>query len=91
MGLGPGDPALLTLQVMNILENIPEIYLRTRHHPTVDGVPPTLQVYSFDHLYESAGSFEAVYTQIVSQVIELGRRPQGVVYAVPGQIGRAHV
>ena len=84
MGLGPGDPALLTRQVMNILENIPEIYLRTRHHPAVDGFPPTLQVYSFDHLYESAGSLEAVYTQIVSQVIELGRRPQGVVYAVPG-------
>ncbi len=29
-------------------------------------------------------SFEQVYEQIVQQVLELGRRPQGVLYAVPG-------
>jgi tetrapyrrole methylase family protein/MazG family protein len=39
---------------------------------------------SFDSLYESAESFEQVYEQIVEQVLALGRRPQGVLYAVPG-------
>jgi tetrapyrrole methylase family protein/MazG family protein len=84
LGLGPGDPALLTRQAWSILNNIPEIYLRTRQHPTVNGFPPNLKVHSFDHLYDSAESFETVYYQIVEKVLILGKRTQGVVYAVPG-------
>lgn len=84
LGLGPGNPEMLTLQAWKLLENISEIYLRTCQHPTVAGFPPNLQVHSFDSLYESHETFEAVYAHIVDQVLELGRRPQGVVYAVPG-------
>ena len=84
LGLGPGDPALLTRQAWQLLETIPEIYLRTRQHPTVEGFPPSLQVHSFDEIYEQEHSFEHVYAHIVARVLELGQRPQGVVYAVPG-------
>ena len=84
LGLGPGDPDLLTRQAWNLLESLPEIYLRTRQHPAVAGLPANLQVYTFDHLYEARTSFDAVYAEIVEQVLALGRRPQGVVYAVPG-------
>jgi tetrapyrrole methylase family protein/MazG family protein len=35
-------------------------------------------------VYEQERSFEEVYARIVEQVIKLGQRPQGVVYAVPG-------
>lgn len=84
LGLGPGDPHLLTRQAWQILNEISEIYLRTRQHPTVDGFPTHLTVHAFDHLYEAEESFEAVYREIVSRILDLGHRPQGVVYAVPG-------
>jgi tetrapyrrole methylase family protein / MazG family protein len=84
LGLGPGNPQLLTRQAWEILESIPEIYLRTGQHPVVSGFPSSLKIHSFDHLYESGLSFDDVYESIIEQVTTLGRRPQGVVYAVPG-------
>ncbi|MEW6403921.1 MAG: nucleoside triphosphate pyrophosphohydrolase [Chloroflexota bacterium] len=84
LGLGPGSPELLTRQAWQTLENASEIYLRTRLHPTVDGFPDHLLVHDFDHLYEQSASFEDVYARIVDEIIVLGRRPEGVIYAVPG-------
>jgi tetrapyrrole methylase family protein/MazG family protein len=84
LGLGPGDASLLTRQAWQILESIPEIYLRTRQHPTVAGFPASLQIHSFDDLYEQYPSHDDVYAHIVEQILELGKRPQGVIYAVPG-------
>ncbi len=84
LGLGPGDPALLTRAAWQALEAADEIYLRTGQHPTVAHLPPHLRVHTFDHLYEQADTFEQVYEAIVGEVLRLGRRPQGVLYAVPG-------
>jgi tetrapyrrole methylase family protein/MazG family protein len=84
LGLGPGDPKLLTREAWTLLESASEIYLRTRQHPAVAGQPPTLELQSFDQLYETLDSFEAVYAQIVEQILALGARPGGVIYAVPG-------
>ena len=84
VGLGPGDPVLLTREAWELIGSASEIYLRTRHHPAIAGFPSNIQLHSFDDLYESADTFEAVYEHIVQQVLELGKRPQGVIYAVPG-------
>lgn len=84
MGLGPGDAGLLTRAAWQILEEATEIYLRTRQHPVVADLPGHLALHDFDHLYTQAETFEEVYEQIVQQVLELGRRQQGVIYAVPG-------
>jgi tetrapyrrole methylase family protein/MazG family protein len=84
LGLGPGDPELLTRQAWQVIEHLDEIYLRTVKHPVVAGFPPNLVIHSFDGLYEQAGNFEEVYQQIVERVLALGRIPGGVVYAVPG-------
>jgi len=84
LGLGPGSPDLLTRQAWHILESAQEIFLRTRQHPTVDGFPEHLRVHSFDHLYENSQAFEEVYAEIVEEILALGRRPEGVIYAVPG-------
>lgn len=84
LGLGPGDADFLTRQAWQTLESLTEIYLRTQHHPAVVGFPAGLKVYTFDHLYENGESYETVYAQIVERILGLGRRPQGVVYAVPG-------
>jgi tetrapyrrole methylase family protein/MazG family protein len=84
VGLGPGDYSLLTVEAREVLDHAEEIYLRTRRHPVVPSLPPHLALHSFDHLYEDEDEFAAVYEEMANQVVELGRRPKGVVYAVPG-------
>lgn len=84
LGLGPGNPQHLTRQAWEWLNRIPEVYLRTCHHPLVPALPPGLKVYSFDEFYERNDTFEGVYRQIVERVLELGQSPAGVTYAVPG-------
>ncbi|MBI1856617.1 MAG: nucleoside triphosphate pyrophosphohydrolase, partial [Chloroflexi bacterium] len=53
-------------------------------HPTVNGLPSALKVHSFDDLYEDGDSFDEVYAAITKKILELGRRDEGVTYAVPG-------
>lgn len=84
VGLGPGDPELLTREAWAVLSGATEVYLRTERHPTVEGLPATLIRRSFDSIYEEAGTFEQVYETIAMQVLALGRRSAGVIYAVPG-------
>jgi tetrapyrrole methylase family protein/MazG family protein len=84
LGLGPGSPEMITRQAWDVLQSSDEVYLRTIHHPVIPHFPSSVQVISFDHLYESGDSFESVYQAIVESVLELGQRAQGVVYAVPG-------
>ncbi len=84
LGLGPGNPADLTRQAWDLLCEADEVYLRTAHHPTVTHLPNHLTLYSFDELYETLDNFGAVYETMAERVIALGRRAQGVLYAVPG-------
>ncbi len=84
VGLGPGNPKHLTLEAWDVLRQAEEVYVRTRQHPTVEVLPATVRVVSFDHLYEQAETFDQVYEAIVERVLHLAQRPQGVVYAVPG-------
>jgi tetrapyrrole methylase family protein / MazG family protein len=84
LGLGPGDPAKLTREAWEVLSSENEVWLRTKEHPTATGLPVSVQVHSFDDLYKKSESFEDVYAAIVDKVVELGLRPEGVVYAVPG-------
>ena len=84
LGLGPGHPGLLTRQAWQVIEACQEIYVRTRKHPVVDSLPKNIQVFSFDDFYDAEQTFADVYEKIVQKVLELGQRPQGVVYAVPG-------
>ncbi len=93
VGLGPGDPQHLTREAWDVLANAPEVYLRTARHPTVAGLPPTVTRQSFDDVYETTDAFAQVYETIAVRVVELGGRPEGVIYAVPGnpQVGEATV
>ena len=84
VGLGPGDPGLLTVEAWRVLQNAHEVYVRTRQHPTVGALPSSLVIHSFDDLYDRADTFEGVYAEIASRVVELGCRAEGIVYAVPG-------
>jgi len=84
LGLGPGAPEQLTRQAWEYLQSIDEIYLRTLQHPTIKAFPSSLNIFSFDHFYDSSERFEDVYSKIIEEVIRLGQRPEGVTYAVPG-------
>ncbi|MFP5502272.1 MAG: nucleoside triphosphate pyrophosphohydrolase [Candidatus Sericytochromatia bacterium] len=84
IGMGPGDPNHLTYEAYKALEAAPEIYLRTRVHPTValfEEWGKTL--HSFDHLYETESSFDKLYERIVGELVEKGKQGE-VIYAVPG-------
>ena len=91
VGLGPGDPDLLTRAAWDALSAASDVYLRTNQHPVVTALPAHLVVHSFDAEYARADEFADVYAEITRQVIALGSRPEGVVYAVPGDpaIGEA--
>lgn len=93
VGLGPGSPRHLTREAWEVLKAGREVWLRTARHPTVPHLPGHLTVRSFDHLYDSLEDFAEVYQAIAGQVVELGRRPGGVIYAVPGHplVGEATV
>ena len=84
LGLGPGNPAQLTREAWQVLSSAREIWLRTRQHPVVAAFPGSLEIHSFDEFYENGESFNEVYEKISGQVIDLGRRDEGVLYAVPG-------
>jgi tetrapyrrole methylase family protein / MazG family protein len=80
-GLGPAGADLLTAGTLAALEAIPHRFLRTRRHPAAVAVPDAVD---FDHLYESATSFEDVYAAIVEAVVAGAVAHGEVLYAVPG-------
>jgi len=84
VGLGPGNPHMLTREAWEWLQGIDEIYLRTRLHPTVSAFKADMDIHSFDDIYKSTEDFQQVYTQIIENVLALGKRSTGVTYAVPG-------
>src|SRR5215467_12928010 len=83
VGLGPGDPELLTRRAWRVLGEATEVYLRTARHPGVEALPIKV-LHNFDDWYDQAADFDSLYQQIAAEVIRLGERPEGVVYAVPG-------
>lgn len=83
VGLGPGSMNLLTLQAWRVLEDAQEVYLR-RRHPFIVEIAPHAEIRTFEDLLPTADSPEKDDEQVVAEVLRLGRRPGGVVYAAPG-------
>ncbi|HET9689944.1 MAG TPA: MazG family protein [Acidimicrobiales bacterium] len=83
VGLGPGDPALLTAAAAAAIEACPVRFLRTARHPSAAVVTGAA---TFDELYEQAATFEEVYTAIVDRLVAaaVASAPAPVCYAVPG-------
>lgn len=91
VGLGPGDPGMLTVRAREVLLGGGPLVLRTRRHPTVDALGLGAAE-SFDHLYEGGDSFDSVYKAITAELLWLGHDGD-IVYAVPGDplVGEATV
>ncbi len=84
VGLGPGAPEQMSVAAWRAVEQAGEVYVRTRRHPTVEALPGSPVVHSFDEVYEECAGFAEVYEEIARRVLTLGARPNGVVYCVPG-------
>lgn len=84
VGLGPGDPGMITRAAWETITTTRVLYLRTAVHPTVAALPAHVVVHAFDDLYEQAERFDEVYEQIADSLIARARGGEPVVYAVPG-------
>ncbi len=93
VGLGPGSIQQLTRRAWRALQDADTLYLRTNRHPAVPELPVTGQCISFDDIYEAYDRFEDVYDQITTRLLDVVRRGESAVYAVPGDplVGEATV
>lgn len=81
VGLGPAGVDHVTDHTRRVIATIPRRFLRTSVHPSA-GVVPDAE--TFDDLYESAESFDEVYSEIVRRLVAAARDAGRVLYAVPG-------
>ena len=81
VGLGPGDPKLVSMAVTEAIAAVDHRFVRTTRHPSAGLVEPAT---SFDPVYERAESIDEVYRQIVEALVGAAGRHGRVLYAVPG-------
>lgn len=80
VGLGPGDPGLVTVATQAAIAAINARFVRTTRHPSAHLVEPAT---SFDALYDSAATIDEVYQGIVEALVAAAGAGD-VLYAVPG-------
>lgn len=80
VGLGPGDPGLVTVATQAAIAAINARFVRTTRHPSAYLVEPAT---SFDALYDSAATIDDVYEGIVEALVAAAASGD-VLYAVPG-------
>ena len=86
VGLGPGDPALLTVGASQKLASAGAVHLRTTRHPTVEALDLGERQHSFDNLYNTLPTVDEVYERIADTLVQLALDDplREIVYAVPG-------
>lgn len=84
VGMGPGDPDLLTTAAKRALEGAPLVYLRTKRHPTVALLDAWGKPYhAYDPLYDRQEDFDSLYDEIVADLVAKAKDGP-ICYAVPG-------
>ena len=81
VGLGPATPELLTSAARAAIDRVPRRFLRTARHAAAGAVPDAV---SFDGVYDTASTLDAVYAGIVDALVEAAEEAGEVLYAVPG-------
>ncbi len=81
VGLGPGGHDHVTVETREAIARAEHRYLRTAIHPSADLVADAV---TFDHLYDTADTFDDVYTEIASSLIDAAGEHSEILYAVPG-------
>lgn len=80
-GLGPAGPEHITAAVATAIDRIPHQYLRTSRHPSAAAASRAV---ALDDLYETAATFEEVYSAIVERIVSAAEEHGEVLYLVPG-------
>jgi tetrapyrrole methylase family protein/MazG family protein len=80
VGLGPGDPGLISAAAKDALAQIERRFVRTTRHPSASLAGPAD---SFDSIYDRAADLDEVYQAIVDHLVRESE-VQPVLYAVPG-------
>ena len=84
VGLGPGDPALLTRRAEETLQQASALILRTARHPAYRWLMEQgIACETLDALYDEAEDFETLARR-AAQVVAQRAQGGGLVYAVPG-------
>ena len=84
VGLGPGRAGLITREAWELMEKADDLRLRTGIHPTVSALDDAGVKYTtYDHMYETAGSFAELYDSIAKNLAD-DAKDKDIVYAVPG-------
>ncbi|WP_409228000.1 bifunctional methyltransferase/pyrophosphohydrolase YabN [Gudongella sp. SC589] len=85
IGLGPGNIDDLTLGAIRRMESGNPNFLRTEKHPSVQYMRENeIEFTAFDHIYDQEDSFEGVYENIVSNLLDAAREYGVINYFVPG-------
>ena len=80
-GLGPGGLADVSERTKQAIAAADRCFLRTSRHPSASLAPDAT---SFDHLYESADTFDEVYLAIAAELKAAAATGASVTYVVPG-------
>ena len=71
VGLGPGRAGLITREAWELMEKADDLRLRTGIHPTVSALDDAGVKYTtYDHMYETAGSFAELYDSIAKNLAD---------------------
>jgi tetrapyrrole methylase family protein/MazG family protein len=81
VGLGPGDPKLVTQETLDAIADIEHRFVRTSRHPSAGVVTDAT---SFDDIYEAADTFADVYGEITERLVAAAQEHGHILYAVPG-------
>jgi len=83
IGLGPADERLVNAATRAEIDRVPveRQFLRTTRHPAASLLEGA---HSFDNVYEREPTLPAVYTAIVSELVQAAVGSGEVLYAVPG-------
>jgi len=85
IGLGPSGLEQLTLGNYRRICGAKKIFVRTSEHPCIQElIAEGIRVESFDEVYATESSFEAVYERITEKLREELLKGYEVIYAVPG-------
>lgn len=81
VGLGPAGSEYVSRHTLDRIAAHRHRWLRTAIHPSAHVVADAS---TFDHLYESADSFDGVYSAIVETLVAAAHEHGEILYAVPG-------
>lgn len=85
IGLGAGRLEDLTIKAFNALNENNPTYLRTNKHPIVNELrAKNINIESFDDFFEKYESFEEVYENIFTKIVELSEKHGKINYCTAG-------